>query len=145
MLADPRPLSGASAPRLERDWPIRMGRAMEPVTPQDLFERYCALSDDDRIDFLHLVGGISTATHPLTIVSHLSESERLRYTRLLHDSMIADFEPVMLQAARDTAKAMPEAADADFDRALRVRLEQSLVRVADHMRALADEELKRSR
>ena len=82
--------------------------AMDPFTPQSLFDLYSMLPDESKIQFLRLVGRSSPPTAPLMMVGEMSRIQQVQFFDHLRQRMGERVMPQLVAMAIDMVRAAPD-------------------------------------
>ena len=83
----------------------------QPFTPKVLFDLYCDLPPEQRIDFLKRVARTCSAKEPLLMVEELSKAERRKFTNITTAVVVQSLLPVLVRHARALIRKNPRLAD----------------------------------
>ena len=118
---------------------------MEPDNPQALLDRFWLLSDEDRREFLRLLGETSTAEMPMFVAAGLTEPERFRLSQMMMRHVIDNALPHVLDAACRLAREWPDATTEEFQRLVYEDARQRIEGMACEIGELERAQLKEQR
>jgi len=122
-----------------------MGRAVDIVTPRVLLDLYVALPNSQKLEFLTLLGSISSPRVPLHIISQLPKSQQFDLAGKMHGNVINLLMPFVIDRAWQIFKEHPEVAREEFRKDLDVEVKRWVEMMGKEIGELEREKYKQQR